>query len=200
MLAPRPSRRDLLHRQFPRGGAVNEGGRRRDWPGLAHAPSGPGVISESLVAAIAAHLAKHATQTGNRGVERFLLTSLQTAEAIAEQPAVCNTTSLQLVDDLALNELPLPRQLLPKVELAQVIHVQDEGSVQQALAPGVDMLLLDADNPTLAVKHPGGTGRTHHWQVSQRIVAASPVPMLLAGGENLSLPWPGHGPAEGSCG
>ena len=153
---------------------------------VSHMPSGPGVISDALVADIAAHAAQLATQTGHRSFKTFLLTSRQTAEAIAEQHAVCNTTTLQLVDDVAVNELQLLRQLLPKIELVQVIHVLDERSVQQSLAvaPWVDMLLLDSGNPTLAVKQLGGTGRTHNWQLSQRIVAASPVPVLLAGGLN----------------
>jgi phosphoribosylanthranilate isomerase len=46
----------------------------------------------------------------------------------------------------------------------------------------VDALLLDSGNQSLAVKELGGTGRTHDWGVSRRIVEASPVPVFLAGG------------------
>ncbi|MDT5294498.1 MAG: phosphoribosylanthranilate isomerase, partial [Acidobacteriota bacterium] len=43
-------------------------------------------------------------------------------------------------------------------------------------------LLLDSGNQSLAVKELGGTGRTHDWLVSRRVVEASPVPVFLAGG------------------
>ena len=33
-----------------------------------------------------------------------------------------------------------------------------------------------------AVAELGGTGRAHDWDISRRLVAASPVPVLLAGG------------------
>lgn len=50
------------------------------------------------------------------------------------------------------------------------------------VAPEVDALLLDSGNPSLAVKELGGTGRTHDWSLSAKIVEASPVPVFLAGG------------------
>ena len=49
-------------------------------------------------------------------------------------------------------------------------------------AEQVDYLLLDSGNPNLAVKELGGTGRTHNWAISRRIVEQAPVPVFLAGG------------------
>jgi phosphoribosylanthranilate isomerase len=46
----------------------------------------------------------------------------------------------------------------------------------------VDALLLDSGNPMLAVKEFGGTGRTHDWDISRRIVEAVGCPVFLAGG------------------
>ena len=46
------------------------------------------------------------------------------------------------------------------------------------------MLLLDSGNPNLAVKELGGTGRTHNWEISRKIVEQSKVPVFLAGGLN----------------
>ena len=48
----------------------------------------------------------------------------------------------------------------------------------------VDLLLLDSGNPNLAVKELGGTGRTHNWSLSRKIVEQSKVPVFLAGGLN----------------
>lgn len=139
-------------------------------------PSGPGVIPETLIAEIAA--------TVPPPIATFLLTPLRTAEAIARQHAICKTSTIQLVDAVATDELVGLRRALPAVTLVQVIHVLSDASVDEALqaAPFVDALLLDSGNPHLAVKELGGTGRTHNWQISRRIRDASPVPVYLAGG------------------
>ncbi|ACB35454.1 N-(5'phosphoribosyl)anthranilate isomerase (PRAI) [Leptothrix cholodnii SP-6] len=139
-------------------------------------PSGPGVIDEDLIAQIAAVVPP--------GIDTFLLTSRQDATSIIEQHRRCLTTTLQLVDALPEAELRRLRRKLPGVQLVQVIHVIGEQSVAQALAvaPLVDALLLDSGNPALAVKQLGGTGRTHDWALSRRIVAHSGVPVFLAGG------------------
>lgn len=73
---------------------------------------------------------------------------------------------------------------LPGIALVQVIHVSEEESFEEALqvAPEVDALLLDSGNQQLAVKVLGGTGKTHDWTISQRIVERAGKPVFLAGG------------------
>lgn len=140
-------------------------------------PSGPGVIDDTTIAAIAAAVP--------RPTRTFLLTARTTAEAIAEQHAQARTTTLQLVDQVPHDELRRLRQRCPGVELVQVVHVTGEASVDEAVAaaPHVDALLLDSGNPALAVKELGGTGRTHDWALSRRIRdAVFPLPLFLAGG------------------
>ena len=141
-------------------------------------PSGPGVISDALVADIA---------TAMRGlpVRSFLLTARTRAADIARQHAAAGTTTLQLVDHVPVAELQALRQLCPGVELVQVIHVTgpDVLTAARAAAPWVDAVLLDSGNPALAVKELGGTGRTHDWALSRRIRdAIHPLPLWLAGG------------------
>ncbi len=141
-------------------------------------PSGPGVIDDATVAAVAAAVRGSA-------VRSFLLTARTTATAIAAQHATAGTTTLQLVDHVPHDEMRRLRDLLPGVELVQVIHVTGEASVDEAVAvaPLVDALLLDSGNPALAVKELGGTGRTHDWALSRRIRdAVHPRPLWLAGG------------------
>ncbi len=41
--------------------------------------------------------------------------------------------------------------------------------------------MLDSGNPNLLVKELGGTGRTHNWLLSRKIVEQSRVPVFLAG-------------------
>lgn len=143
---------------------------------VAAMPSGPGVIDEALIAEIAAAVPPP--------VATFLLTSETSAAAIVAQHARCRTSTLQLVDALAARELAKLRERLPGIRLVQVIHVLDEGSVREAVAvaPLVDALLLDSGNPRLAVKQLGGTGRTHDWGLSARIVREVDKPVFLAGG------------------
>jgi phosphoribosylanthranilate isomerase len=141
-------------------------------------PSGPGVIADAQVAAVAGALRGLALRT-------FLLTARTRARAIAEQHAAAGTTTLQLVDHVPADELRRLRDLCPGVELVQVLHVAGESTLDaaRAVAPLVDALLLDSGNPALAVKELGGTGRTHDWAWSRRIRdAVAPLPLWLAGG------------------
>jgi phosphoribosylanthranilate isomerase len=96
----------------------------------------------------------------------------------------CGVSTLQLVDRVAPGAHAALRSALPGIQLVQVIHVGGDDSVAEArtVAPEVDALLLDSGNQALPVKVLGGTGRTHDWSVSRRIVEAVPVPVYLAGG------------------
>lgn len=73
---------------------------------------------------------------------------------------------------------------LPYVKRVQVIHVTDESSIDEALhyAEKANALLLDSGNPNLKIKELGGTGRTHNWNISKKIVEQSPKPVFQAGG------------------
>jgi len=150
-------------------------------------PSGAGIISdERLIPEIAAAVPPP--------LATFLLTSLTDTDAIIAQHRRCRTTTLQLVDALAHGTHADLRRALPGIGIVQVIHVLDEASVAEAVAvaPQVDALLLDSGNPTLAVKQLGGTGRTHNWGFSRRIVEECGKPVFLAGGlrpDNVAAAW-----------
>lgn len=143
---------------------------------VSRMPSGPGVIDEGTIAAIA--------RTVGPKVETFLLTSLQEPADIVAQHGRCATTTVQLVDHLSAAVHASLRTQLPGVRIVQVVHVVDDDSVAYAIdvAPGVDALLLDSGNPALAVKELGGTGRVHDWTLSRAIRDRVAVPVWLAGG------------------
>lgn len=143
---------------------------------VGHMPSGPGIISDAEIAAIA--------RSVPAGISTFLLTSETGADAIVGHHQRVHTSTLQLVDHIDPADYSLIRRALPAIKIVQVIHVRDQTSVEEALlaAPLVDALLLDSGNPTLSVKELGGTGRTHNWQISRQIREQSPVPVYLAGG------------------
>jgi phosphoribosylanthranilate isomerase len=139
-------------------------------------PSGPGPISDDLIAKIVPTLPP--------GVATFLLTSKQDASSIIEQQRRLRPSTLQLVDAVPFEDLTELRRALPGIRLVQVIHVRGKESIEEAIAvtPYVDALLLDSGNPTLAVKVLGGTGRTHDWTLSKEIVDRCGKPVFLAGG------------------
>jgi len=139
-------------------------------------PSGPGVISDDLIFEIARQVPPP--------IGTFLLTSETDAQAIIQHQKKANTNTVQIVDALESGTYAEIRQALAGVKLVQVIHVTGEESLDEAqrIAPEVDAILLDSGNPNLAVKELGGTGRTHNWAVSRRIVESVGIPVFLAGG------------------
>ena len=145
---------------------------------VSQMPSGPGVISWEQIATIAAAVPPP--------IATFLLTCSQDAEEIVEQQRRCGTSVIQLCDRLRRGTHRDIRRALPGIRLVQVIHVVDESSVDEArsVAGGVDALLLDSGNQSLAVKELGGTGRVHDWKLSARIRESVPAPLFLAGGLN----------------
>ena len=141
-------------------------------------PSGPGPIPEAQIAQIAARIPP--------GVASFLLTSRQNANSIIGQQRRCRVNTLQLVDRVEEGTYAALRAALPGIALVQVIHVNGQESLEEALrvAPQVDGLLLDSGNQALEIKELGGTGRVHDWQISRAIREAVDVPLYLAGGLN----------------
>lgn len=139
-------------------------------------PSGPGVISEELIARVAEKIPPSVTSV--------LLTSSQDVDTIIAQQRRCRVNALQLVDRLPAGSHQRLREALPGISLLQVVHVTGSESIAEAIgvAPYVHALLLDSGNPSLAIKELGGTGRIHDWQISRTIRESVDVPIFLAGG------------------
>jgi phosphoribosylanthranilate isomerase len=70
----------------------------------------------------------------------------------------------------------------PQVAIMRSIPIVDRASFAHAEAyRGIaDFLLLDSHQPGDA--QIGALGRTHDWTISRRLVAVSPIPVILAGG------------------
>ncbi len=145
---------------------------------VSHMPSGPGVISDELIAEIAA--------TVPPAIGTFLLTCRQSVEEIVVQQRACRTNTIQICDHLTHGTHRELKQALPGISIVQVVHVTGPESVEEAVAaaPHVDAILLDSGNQKLAVKELGGTGRTHDWTLSRTIRERVEVPLFLAGGLN----------------
>ena len=141
-------------------------------------PSGPGTLTNEAIAEI--------VPTIPPPIASFLLTSETRSADIITHHQKVHTNTLQLVDALEEPDYSAIRRALPMVKIVQVIHVQNEASVEEAirLSENADALLLDSGNPNLSVKELGGTGRTHNWALSRKIVTQAHAPVFLAGGLN----------------
>ncbi|MGB0694440.1 MAG: phosphoribosylanthranilate isomerase [Rhodospirillaceae bacterium] len=139
-------------------------------------PSGPGIIDDDTIRAIAADV-------GAAGWS-VLLTSRVTAQGIVDHVRDTGVNTVQIVDAPEAGSYAALRAQLPHVRILQVIHVEDEDNIAEAVAAAaeVDAILLDSGKPKAAVKTLGGTGDRHDWSISRKIVEAVEVPVFLAGG------------------
>ena len=139
-------------------------------------PSGPGVIDEATIAAVAA--------AAPPAVATFLLTCLPDAAGIADQVRRTRVSTVQICDRPQPGTAVALRRALPALKVVQVVHVTGPASVAEAVeeAQDADAILLDSGNPSARVKELGGTGRRHDWALSAEIVARVPRPVFLAGG------------------
>ncbi len=143
---------------------------------VSNMPSGPGVISDALIAEIAA--------TVPPAIGTFLLTSRQRVADIIRQQRFCRTNTIQICDHLTHGTHRQLRDALPGISVVQVVHVAGPDSIEEAarVAPHGDAILLDSGNQKLAVKELGGTGRAHDWTLSRAIRERIGIPLFLAGG------------------
>lgn len=143
---------------------------------VAAMPSGPGPIDDERIRTLAAAVPPP--------LASFLLTSRMTGPEIADHLAVCGTSTVQVVDHVDPSEWAPIVARHPAVRRVQVIHVGGPEALDliPRYAAHVHAFLLDSGKPGGTMRELGGTGRTHDWQVSRAFVAASPLPVFLAGG------------------
>jgi phosphoribosylanthranilate isomerase len=139
-------------------------------------PSGPGPISEEAITRIAAEVPTDMTAV--------LLTAREDAASIVEHVTQTGAKAVQIVRPVTPALRLSVRRSLGDTTIFQVVHVEGPHSVEKArsAAVGADYLLLDSGRPGVAMAELGGTGRTHDWDVSARIVERASVPVFLAGG------------------
>jgi phosphoribosylanthranilate isomerase len=115
------------------------------------------------------------------GTETVLVTHLLDPAAVAELAGIVAARAIQVHDSMSLPDFLQLRVLAPDTRLLKAIHVTGEAALDLALAygAGADALVLDSRTTDRL----GGTGLTHDWSISRRIVAAvAPLPVYLAGG------------------
>ncbi len=143
---------------------------------VSEMPSGQGVISMETIKLIAASVPPP--------IATFLLTSKQNINVIIKQHNYCRTNTIQICDDLMIGTHKNLKEALPGIAIVQVIHVNGDESITEALEiqNDVDAILLDSGNQSQQIKELGGTGRTHNWEISCKIRKKLDIPIFLAGG------------------
>jgi phosphoribosylanthranilate isomerase len=115
-------------------------------------------------------------------VARVLVTHKTTLGEVADLVRETGATVVQLHGDFPLVAIPALREAVPYVSILKCVHVTGEEAIAAAGAAArvADAVLLD----TKVRGRIGGTGKTHDWSISARIVEASSKPVILAGGLN----------------
>ena len=141
-------------------------------------PSGPGPISEDVIAEIIA--------AAPSKIMTVLLTSQTELAALEDQLQRLKPRAVQLVDRVQPDRLIALKEAFPDTALIDVIHVRSDADVVDGIerSKAADILLLDSGAPEKTVKELGGTGRVHDWSLSRQIVEGAACPVWLAGGLN----------------
>lgn len=118
-------------------------------------------------------------------VSYVMVTHLQDAKTIISLlKLIQKTTTVQLHDnDIDLKEISAIREKIPSVRIIKAIHIDGSEACLQKLHNYdglVDALILDSVN--LKEDRIGGTGMTHDWILSKKMVDNSHLPVILAGG------------------
>lgn len=128
-----------------------------------------------------------AQMASGASIQTFYLTyDALTAEEVYEDCSFIGNTHVQLIGDIAPQEIVRVKQLLPALQTVKVIGVTGPESIEEAHAynscEAVDQLLLDSRSGSVAR---GGTGKTHDWDISRQIIENCQKPVWLAGGIRL---------------
>jgi len=115
-------------------------------------------------------------------VTPVFVTYLKTSKPIIEIAKEINPHIIQLHNDITTEEIGKIRKSLPQIKLTKTISVISKDSIDEAkkYEKYIDFILLD----TKAGKRKAGTGKTHNWDISRKIVKEIKKPVFLAGGLN----------------
>lgn len=113
-------------------------------------------------------------------VEPVAVTHLTRPADLIRIVEASHCTTLQIQNMVCPEDITEVSEALPYLRIVKAVHVMDETAVATAkyFAESADAILLD----TRTVDRIGGTGISHDWNISARIVKECSVPVILAGG------------------
>lgn len=118
----------------------------------------------------------------NNRCDVALVTHLTNADEIIELTKYIGNNVIQLHSDILEGEVKKIKDKLPDVKLIRLIHISQDGDIitDYHKMKYVDFYLLDSFN--LKTNQVGGTGLTHDWNKSQKLIKILDKPVFLAGG------------------
>ena len=114
-------------------------------------------------------------------VRCVVVTYLKDAKRIVELCRSINPAMIQLHNEMTVEEINKINIMLPRIKIIKTIHVsnfQETINKVNYFEDYVDYILLD----TKVGKKLGGTGKTHNWLISKKVVELCKRPIFLAGG------------------
>jgi phosphoribosylanthranilate isomerase len=92
--------------------------------------------------------------------------------------------TMQLHGESTPEDIVEIRKNLPNIKIIKSLHIIDETSAANVkkYIDVADAILLDSFDK--ATNQIGGTGKTHNWDISRKIVEEYEIPVILAGGLN----------------
>src|SRR5436190_9208981 len=116
-------------------------------------------------------------------VEAVLVTHITEVDEIERLLRQSGITTIQLHSEITADSIANLRARFPDLKIFKSVHVISADSVAdpEAFRKVMDGFVLDTIN--VATDQVGGTGKTHDWSISQKIVTRYPeIPIILAGG------------------
>lgn len=115
-------------------------------------------------------------------ISSVLVTHQASTDWVVRTSRAIRCSTVQLHGDFPIENIPALRRAVPHLRVTKVVHVMDQTALDHAerTAPAVDAIHLD----TRTESRLGGTGITHDWAISARIVQNSQKPVILSGGLN----------------
>ncbi len=115
-------------------------------------------------------------------VSAVVVTSVTDPKELIDIAQHTGARTLQLYGDATPEQIKEVKVALPGLKIWKVINISDEASIDLAKTyeASADAVALDTLNKKTGAR--GGSGKTHDWDISQRVVKAVSIPVILAGG------------------
>jgi len=111
-----------------------------------------------------------------------LVTHYHNVNDILSLAKYIGVTTIQLHGDSKPDDIKQIKKELPYIKILKSLHVFDQQSIEEGrqFIGFADAIILDTANKKTG--QVGGTGITHDWDISRRIVEEYDIPVILAGG------------------
>ena len=116
--------------------------------------------------------------------ESILVTHLVDAQEIIHLASFIGVTTIQLPGNIAPEDIFDIKEKLPYIKVIKSLHVVDDSCMGQVKKYMEVVDAIELDTIDIASDQIGGTGKTHDWNISSKIVQEykRKVPIILAGG------------------